>query len=83
MSDSKDIIQRALDFLTGDRQDVRVLTQKGNKPAVMWFGRITGLAATGDAATITLSDVRANAEGHIIPGHILLDVDDVLDITAI
>lgn len=84
MSDSKDIIQTALDTLTGNSQAVRVLVQhRGNRPAVMWYGRLTGLGSQGKDATITVTDVRPGVGAPVIPGHILLDVDDVLELINI
>lgn len=77
-----DIIQTALDILTGDGQRVRVLLQRPGRAAVFLYGRLTGLGSMGKDATITITDIRTVGDV-FIPGNLLLDVADVHSLTAL
>ena len=76
-----DIIKDALDILTSGNAACRVTVQSRGGHAVVWWGTLTGLASQGDDATITVSDIRASKfDSPTVLGHILLDVNDVLDL---
>lgn len=78
-----DIIQAALDILTSGAPECRVIVQARGGAPVVWWGTLTGLGSQGKDATITVTDIRASAfDSPVIPGNILLDVNDVLELTA-
>ena len=81
MDNAQDIIQTALDILASDNHSARVLVKYRNGNVISWYGRVTGIGALGDDATITLSDIWAGADGPAMPGHLLLNVEDILDIS--
>jgi hypothetical protein len=76
-----DIIQAALDIITKNRPTCRVTVMTRGGSPVVWWGTLTGLGSQGNDATITVTDIRASAfDSPVVPGHILLDVNDVLEL---
>lgn len=81
---NSDIIQAALDILTGGNQLSRILVQRKGRRAAVWYGRLTGLGSVGSDATITLADLRVLADDQpFIHGQVIFDVNDVLELAPI